>query len=227
MGLWEKYKNFERYWEKHKILIYIYGFTLLMLGLIAYDVIVPDAGDIYNTTEMQVIEAVITSTTIDSDNDDNYYCINLSIPAISRSDLTAEVTSDFYFQAAPGQKVGVLVGQVETYHARPSLNRKQLKMKYVSKNWEVLSVYPSLADAQQENQLKTFTTNASLKQRIKSLDGRYFFLFNAGGKKVMAEVSSAYYQKYRPDNTPSDLFELEFAGNGDFNRLVRIVQPEA
>jgi hypothetical protein len=58
-----------------------------------------------------------------------------------------------------------------------------------------------------------------------STDGRYFFLFDAGGKKVMAEVSNEYYQSYQPHSTPTDSFELEFEGIGDFNHLLRIVRP--
>lgn len=105
------------------------------------------------------------------------------------------------------------------------LDKVQLNLKYGATNWEVLSLYPSLADAQKENQTKTFTTTASLKQRIKSMDGRYFFLFDAEGKKVMAEVSNEYYQLYTPQTAPIDSFELKFAGTGDFNHLVRIVKP--
>lgn len=212
------------FWEKYKKMILIYGFALFLLVFMLADIILPEAGDIYNTTEIQVKEAVVSDTMIDNDG---YYYVSLLMPSISGSALEAEVSSDFYQQVSIGQKVGVLVGQVETYSARPSFNRKQLKIKYVSKDWEVLSVYPTLADAQNENQLKTFTTSATLKQRIKSQDGRYFFLFDAGGKKVMGEVSETYYHKYKPDQTSSEQFELEFAGNGDFNRLVRIVKPEA
>lgn len=147
------------------------------------------------------------------------------MPGLTDSPLWVETTQDFYQQANPGQTVGVLVGAVDTYHVKKSLDKVQLNLKYGATNWEVLSLYPSLADAQKENQTKTFTTTASLKQRIKSMDGRYFFLFDAEGKKVMAEVSNEYYQLYTPQTAPIDSFELKFAGTGDFNHLVRIVKP--
>ncbi len=211
------------FWEKHKKVILLYSLVAFLLVIMLADTFVPEARDIYNTTEVQVMEAVVVDKI--QEDDSNY--LRLSVPSISASPLEAQTTIDFYQQANQGQKVGALVGVVETYTARPSWNKEQLKIKYVSKGWEVLSVYPTLADARNENQFKTFTTTASLKQRIKSLDGRYYFLFNVGGKKVMAEVSNDYYHKYRPQKTAPEQFELEFAGNGDFNHLVRILKPKS
>ena len=202
-----------------KILI---GFIIVTAVILAIaSSILFSSKDIYTTTEVKVTEATVVTREIST----NIYYLQVNVPAITNSPLWVETTSDFYQQANPGQTVGVLVGSVDTYHAKKSLDRSQLNLKYSATNWEVLSLYPSLVDAQNENQPKTFTTTATLTQRLKSLDGRYFFLFDAGGKKVKAEVSSEYYQLYKPQSTPSDFFELEFEGTGDFNHLVRIVKP--
>ncbi len=204
---------------KKKILI---GIFIVLVGiLICTIVLLPSAKDVYSTTEVKVTEATIVSRDI---ADNNYY-IQVNVSGLLISPLWVTTTEDFFQQAKPGQTVGVLVGAVDTYRVKKSLNKRQLNIKYGATTWEVLSLYPSLADAKKESQPKTFTTTASLKQRIKSLDGRYFFLFDAGGKNVMAEVSNEYYQLYTPQTAPIDSFELEFAGIGDFNHLVRIVKP--
>lgn len=201
--------------------ILLYALIAVMVLIMGYDIIWPDAKDIYNTTEVKTMEATVQGKSTEN----NAYYLQVTVPGITPSPLYVQASSEFYQQASVGQKVGVLLGLVEKSKARPSLDKKQLKIKYISKEWEVLSLFPSLQEAQQQNQSKTFTTTASLKQRIKSTDGRFYFLFDAGGKNVMAEVSNDYYQKYQPQNTPKDAFELEFAGTGDFNRLVRIVKP--
>ncbi|MDD3365607.1 MAG: hypothetical protein PHZ03_11555 [Syntrophomonas sp.] len=205
--------------RKKKILIGV--LIVLAVILISAIVIFPSAKDVYSTTEVKVTEATIVSRELSN----NIYYLQVNVPDSTNSPLWVATTQDFYQQANPGQTVGVLVGAVDSYNVKKSLDKRQLNLKYGATNWEVLSLYPSLADAQKENQIKTFTTTASLKQRIKSLDGRYFFLFDAGGKKVMAEVSNEYYQLYTPQSAPSDSFELEFEGMGDFNHLVRIVKP--
>lgn len=209
------------FWETNRRKVVLVSLVIVTIAIIAGSFLWPSARDVYNTIDVKIAEAVVQSKSSDS----NAYYLQVSVPGTTNSALDVQTSSEFYQQASIGQKVGVLVGTVERYSARPSWNKEQLRMKYVSSNWEVLSVYPSLLDAEKENQSKTFTTTASLKQRIKSTDGRYFFLFDAGGKKVMAEVNSAYYQKYQPQNTPANTFELQFAANGDFNRLLRIVKP--
>jgi len=206
--------------RKNKLLLGI-PIAAVLIILIGAVVIFFSSKDIYTTTDVKVVDATVVTREIS----DNIYYLQVNVPTLTDSPLWVETTSDFYQQANPGQSVGALVGSVDTYHVKKSLDRSQLKIKYSATNWEVLSIYPSLADAQNENQPKTFTTTATLKQRIKSLDGRYFFLFDAGGKRVMAEVSNEYYQSYKPQVTPNDSFELEFAGTGDFNHLVRIVKP--
>lgn len=204
--------------RKTRVLIVVLSVILVVLIGIGFFM---SAKDVYTTTEVKVMEA----TVINKEMSNNAYSLQVNPAGLANSLLWVETTQDFYQQANTGKIVGVLVGSVDTYHVKKSLDRSQLNLKYNATNWEVLSLYPSLADAQKENQPKTFTTTASLKQRVKSLDGRYFFLFDAGGKKVMAEVNSEYYQRYKPQSTPSDSFELEFEGIGDFNHLVRIVKP--
>jgi len=204
--------------RKTKVLIAVLSVILVVLIGIGFFM---STKDVYTTTEVKVMEA----TVINKEMSNNAYSLQVDAAGLANSLLWVETTQDFYQQANTGKIVGVLVGSVDTYHVKKSLDRSQLNLKYNATNWEVLSLYPSLADAQKENQPKTFTTTASLKQRVKSLDGRYFFLFDAGGKKVMAEVNSEYYQRYKPQSTPSNSFELEFEGIGDFNHLVRIVKP--
>ena len=204
--------------RKTKVLIAVLSVILVVLIGIGFFM---STKDVYTTTEVKVMEA----TVINKEMSNNAYSLQVDAAGLANSLLWVETTQDFYQQANTGKIVGVLVGSVDTYHVKKSLDRSQLNLKYNATNWEVLSLYPSLADAQKENQPKTFTTTASLKQRVKSLDGRYFFLFDAGGKKVMAEVNSEYYQRYKPQSTPSNSFELEFEGIGDLNHLVRIVKP--
>lgn len=204
--------------RKTRVLIVVLSVILVVLIGIGFFM---STKDVYTTTEVKVMEA----TVVNKEMSNNAYSLQVNPAGLANSLLWVETTQDFYQQANTGKIVGVLVGSVDTYHVKKSLDRSQLNLKYNATNWEVLSLYPSLADAQKENQPKTFTTTASLKQRVKSLDGRYFFLFDAGGKKVMAEVNSEYYQRYKPQSTPSDSFELEFEGIGDFNHLVRIVKP--
>ncbi|PKM76914.1 MAG: hypothetical protein CVU90_10070 [Firmicutes bacterium HGW-Firmicutes-15] len=204
---------------KKKMLIGV--LIVLAVILISTIVIFPSAKDVYSTTEVKIMEATIVTKELSN----NIYYLQVNVLGIAILPLWVDTTQEFYQQASPGQTVGVLLGAVDTYNVKKSLDKRQLSLKYGAANWEVLSLYPSLADAQKENPPKTFTTTASLKQRVKSLDGRYFFLFDAGGKKVMAEVSSEYYQLYTPKTAPIDSFELEFAGIGDFNHLVRIVKP--
>jgi len=195
-------------------------FGVLLIVCIAILVIGYSTKEVYTTTEVKIMEATIVSKELS----DNHY-LEVNVPGITNTPLWVETTQDFYQQANPGQTVGVVIGAVDTYNTRKSWDKSQLNLKYSTTNWEVLSLYPTLADAQNENQPNKFTTTATLKQRIKSLDGRYFFLFDSGGKKIMAEVNNEYYQSYKPQSTPSDFFELEFEGIGDFNHLVRIVKP--
>jgi len=204
--------------RKTKVLIVVLSVILVILIGIGFFM---STKDVYTTMEVKVMEATVTTKEMSN----NAYYLQVNVAGLANSLLEVETTQGFYQQANTGKIVGVLVGSVDTYHVKKSLDRSQLNLKYNGTNWEVLSLYPSLADAQKENPPKTFTTTASLKQRIKSLDGRYFFLFDAGGKKVMAEVNSEYYQRYKPQSTPGDSFELEFEGIGDFNHLIRIVKP--
>ncbi|MEN6391622.1 MAG: hypothetical protein ABFD04_14515, partial [Syntrophomonas sp.] len=99
-------------------------------------------------------------------------------------------------------------------------------IKYSSSTWEGLSLYPSFDQALKENSIVSFTTNASLYQRIHSLDGRYFFLMDAGGKKVMTEVTKEYYDRFTPATAQPNSFELAFEGYGDFNHVSGIVNPK-
>lgn len=202
--------------NRNRVILGIALISLIVIGIGYFT----SAKEVYTTTEVRITGATIVSKEISN----NYY-LQVNVADINNTPLWVETTQEFYQKANPGQTVGVIIGAVDTYNARKSLDRSQLSLKYSATNWEVLSLYPSLADAQKENQPNKFTTVATLKQRIKSLDGRYFFLLDSGGKNIMAEVDSEYYQNYKPQSTPIDSFELEFEGIGDFNHLVRIVKP--
>ncbi|HWP96300.1 MAG TPA: hypothetical protein VN426_05575 [Syntrophomonadaceae bacterium] len=209
--------------RKYKKTIIIYSIcTLVFLAFIFWSDLFPSSKEVYNTSEMKVMEGSVLSKSQDSDG----YYLQVAAPGLPNSPLDVQANPDFYQNAAVGQKLGILVGNVEKYLVSPSWDKLQLKINYDSSAWEILSLYPTLADAQKENKPASFTTNASLTQRIKSADGHYFFLFDAGGKKLMGEVNKDYYDRYNPQSTPKDLFVLQFEGSGDFNHLVAIVEPK-
>jgi hypothetical protein len=175
--------------------------------------------EFYTTREVQLQEATILGK-----ETDNGYFLELSVPGVPKSIYT-QTGDAFYQQASIGQNVGALVGTVDKYKARQSLSKKQLTISYISTDYEVMAVYPTLKDAQSESKPATFTMPASLVQRIKSQDGKYFFLMDAGGKRQMAEVNQQYYDQYTPKTAPPSSFELEFEGVGEYSRFMKIVKP--
>lgn len=206
-----------KYWK------WVAGLTLLIvIGFAAWAIFVPSAKDIYNTTDIKIMEASIVSK---EEGDDGFY-LKVDVPGMAGSPYYASTSSEFYQQALPGSKVGVVLGYVDAYKARPSFDKKKLYITYSGTSYEVLALYPNLADAQKENPPVSFTTRATLKQRVKSDDYRYFFIMDAGGKSVMAEVGRDYYDRFPPASVGENYFELKFAGKGDFIQLVGIIDPQ-
>ncbi len=199
--------------------------ALILLLLAAFGVwaiLSPAEKYIYNTTDIKMMQASVVGK---EQGDDGLY-LQVDVPGMSGSPYYVQISQEFYQKASTGNQVGVVLGYVDTYRAKPSFDKLKLNIEYASSAYEVLSVYPSLSEAQKENQPVSFTTRATLKQRIKSDDFRYYFLMDAGGKKIMAEVSKEYYDRFPPASTGENFFELQFSGLGDFNQLVGIINPK-
>lgn len=192
-----------------------------IIGII-YAVSSSSEKEMFNTTEVRVVEATVLAKEM---GDDGPY-LQVDAPGNPNSPYYIICTQEFYNTSYTGQKVGLIIGNVDKYKVKPSRDKLQLSISYISSAWEALSLFPSLAQAQNENKAVSFTTKATLKQRVKSLDGKYFFLLDAGGKKLMAEVSKDYYNRFTPATTPVDHFELQFDGYGDFNHLTAIINPK-
>lgn len=178
--------------------------------------------DMYNTTEVRVVQGTIQSKEIDSGN----YYVGVEVSGSPNSPYYVATTPEFYNSSATGQTVGIVIGNVDNYKVKTSSDKKQLSIKYSSSAWEGLSLYPSLDQALKENGIVSFTTMGTLVQRIHSLDGRYFYLMDTGGKKVMVEVSKEYYDRFTPAAAQPNSFELYFEGYGDFNHVSAIVNPK-
>lgn len=172
------------------------------------------------TREAQLLEATVVGTEQDGDG----YYIEVSVPGVSKN-LFAQTTVDFYNQVYNGYKVGALVGTIDKYKARESFNKLKLTVTYLSTDYEILALFPSLADAQTENKAASFTMPGTLVQRAKTQDGRYFFLMDAEGKRFMAEVTQEYYEKYAPKTAAPNSFEMQFVGFGEYTRFDKIVKP--
>ncbi|NPV92988.1 MAG: hypothetical protein HPY50_19650 [Firmicutes bacterium] len=172
------------------------------------------------TRETQLQEASVVGIEQDSDG----YYVEVSVPGVSKN-LFAQTTSEFYSQVYSGQKVGAMIGTIDKYKARESFDKLKLTVTYLSTDYEVLALYPSLAEAQAETKETSFTMPGTLVQRAKTQDGRYFFLMDAEGKRFMAEVNKDYYEKYVPKATAPNSFEMQFVGFGDFTRFDKIVKP--
>jgi|GEM_PF-2397422 hypothetical protein len=178
--------------------------------------------DMYNTTEVKVVQGTIQNKEIDNGD----YYLEVEVLNSPNSPYYIASSYEFYNSSSIGQSVGLLIGNVDTYKVKTSKDKTQLSITYSSSVWEALSLYPSLEQAANENQMNSFTTMATLAQRVHSLDGRYFFLMDAGGKKVMAEVAKEYYDRFTPATAQPNSFELAFEGYGEFNHVSGIVNPK-
>lgn len=199
------------------------GLVAAITGLLIWVALSPSEKDMYNTTDVRIVQGTVKSKEVADDG--NYY-LEVDVPGSPNTPYYIASTFEFYNATSTGRTVGLVVGNVDAYKVNTSKDKMQLSIKYSSSAWEALSLYPTFEQAQKENQSVSFTTKASLLQRIHSLDGRYFFLMDAGGKKVMAEVSKEYYDRFTPAASSPNSFELAFEGLGDFNHLSGIVNPK-
>lgn len=193
-----------------------------VIGILVWVGLSSGEKDMYNTTQVSVVQGTVQSKEVENGN----YYLGVEVPGSPNSPYYVATTPEFYNTATTGQTVGLVIGSVDDYKVKTSSDKKQLSIKYSSSAWEALSLYPTYDQAIKENTIVSFTTNASLYQRIHSLDGRYFFLMDAGGKKVMAEVTKEYYDRFTPATAQPNSFELAFEGYGEFNHLSGIVNPK-
>lgn len=208
--------------KKYFIVGGILAGLVAVIGLLVWIGMSSGEKDMYNTTQISVVQGTIESKEIE---DGNYY-IGVAVSGSPNSPYYVASTPEFYNSSTVGQSVGIVLGSVDTYKVKTSRDKKQLSIRYSSTAWEGLSLYPSLDKALKENSFVSFTTMATLVERIHSLDGRYFFLMDAGGKKAMAEVSKEYYERFTPATAQPNSFELAFEGYGDFNHVSGIVNPQ-
>lgn len=197
------------------------GLVAIVIGLLAW-VGSSAEKDMYNTTQISVVQGTVQSKEVENGT----YYLGVDVPGSPNSPYYVAATPEFYNTSTIGQTVGLVIGSVDNYKVKTSSDKKQLSIKYSSSSWEALSLYPTFEQAIKENSIVSFTTSATLVQRIHSLDGRYFFLMDACGKKVMTEVTKQYFDRFTPATAQPNSFELAFEGYGDFNHVSGIVNPK-
>ncbi|MFZ3172119.1 MAG: hypothetical protein WA118_09075 [Carboxydocellales bacterium] len=165
----------------------------------------------YLLQQLEVREAVI----VEMDNSEKPW-VRVQVPGLEQErELWLEVAPDFYNAHHLQDQVGVRLGNYNKFAVKKSEGKKYRKL--VSQNWQMEEIYNTLADAQGDNVVKTYTTPGKVVGKEAKAEGS-FLLLDIEGKQAKTIVEKSLFDKVKVGDT----LQAKFESVGEFTRFLGV-----